>query len=68
VMNGSRLVMDAPPAQVFTHAEELMNMGLSIPQVTQVFLHLQKMGVDVKSVYTIDQAVAQLKRLKGGTL
>ncbi len=66
VMNGSRLAMDGTPDEVFTHAEELIEMGLSIPQVTQVFLHLKKMGLDVQSVYTIDQAVAVLKRLKGG--
>ena len=66
VMNGAKLAMDAPPAEVFTHAGELVEMGLSIPQVTEVFLHLQKLGVDVKNVYTIDQAVAELKRLKGG--
>ena len=68
VMNGSRLAMDAAPAEVFTHAEALVEMGLSIPQVTQVFLHLQKMGVDVKNVYTIDQAVSRLKQLKGGNM
>ncbi|MDD5863270.1 MAG: energy-coupling factor transporter ATPase [Firmicutes bacterium] len=66
VMNGSRLAMDAPPAEVFTHAQELVEMGLSIPQVTQVFLALRKRGLDVKNVYTIDQAVAELNRLKGG--
>ena len=66
VMNGSKLVMDAPPAEVFAHAQELLQMGLNIPQVTQVFLHLQKLGVDVKNVYTIEQAVSELKRLKGG--
>ena len=66
VMNGSRLAMDGSPKEVFTHAQELLDMGLSIPQVTQVFLKLQEMGVDVESVYTIDQAVAALKRLKGG--
>ena len=66
VMNGSQLAMDATPAEVFTHAEELVDMGLNIPQVTQVFLHLPRLGVDVKNVYTIDQAVAALKRIKGG--
>jgi len=66
VMNGSKLAMDAPPAQVFDRAGELKDMGLSIPQVTEVFLGLQQLGVDVKNVYTIDQAVAELKRLKGG--
>ena len=66
VMNGSKLAMDGTPAEVFTHAEELVEMGLSIPQVTQVFLHLRKMGLDVNNVYTIDQAVAELKRIRGG--
>ncbi len=66
VMNGSKLAMDAPPAQVFTHAEELTQMGLNIPQVTQVFLALKKLGLDVKNVYTIDQAAAEIRRLKGG--
>ena len=67
VMNGSKLAMDGTPAEVFAHAEELIAMGLNIPQVTQIFLHLQKMGLDVPSVYTLDQAVDALKQLKGGT-
>ena len=66
VMNGSRLVVDGTPEQVFSRAEELVAMGLSIPQVTQVFMHLRRMGVDVENVYTISQAVRVLKSLKGG--
>ncbi len=66
VMNGSKLAMDGPPQEIFSHAQELLDMGLSIPQVTQVFLHLQKMGLDVKNVYTIEQAVAECKRIRGG--
>lgn len=66
VMNGSRLAMDGTPAEVFTRAEELVQMGLSIPQVTQVFIHLRAMGVNVDNVYTIAQAVEQIKKLKGG--
>ena len=68
VMNGSKLAFDSTPADVFTHAEELVDMGLSIPQVTQVFLHLRKMGLEVNNVYTIDQAVAELKRIRGGAV
>ena len=66
VLNGSHLAMDATPAEVFTHAEELVEMGLSIPQVTQVFLHLRKMGADVPNVYTIAQAVEVMKQIRGG--
>ena len=68
VMNGSRLAMDATPAEVFTHAEKLVEMGLNIPQVTQVFLELRKLGLAVENVYTIDQAVAVLKKIRGGAV
>ena len=66
VLNGSKLAMDGTPDEVFSRARELLDMGLSIPQVTQVFLQLQQMGLDVPSVYTLDQAVAALKKLRGG--
>lgn len=66
VLNGSHLAMDAAPAEVFTHAQELLEMGLSIPQVTQIFLYLREKGLDVANVYTIEQAVAELKRIRGG--
>ncbi len=66
VMNGSKLAMDGTPAEVFEHAEELVEMGLNIPQVTRVFLELKNMGLDVPSVYTLDQAVDALTALKGG--
>ena len=65
VLNGSHIAMDGTPEEVFRRAEELQTMGLNIPQVTQVFLHLKAMGVDVPNVYTIDQAVAAVKALKG---
>ena len=66
VMNGSRLAMDGTPAEVFARAEELVAMGLNIPQVTRVFLELKNMGLDVEPVYTIEQAVASLNTIKGG--
>ena len=46
--------------------QELLEMGLDIPEVTRVFLKLQQLGLPVNQVYTIQQAVAELKRLKGG--
>lgn len=66
VMNGSRLAYDASPAEVFSHAEDLLQIGLSIPQVTQVFLHLRHMGLEVPNVYTTEQAAAQIRKLLGG--
>ena len=66
VMNGSKLAMDGTPSEVFSRAQELLAMGLNIPQVTQVFLELKKLRLDVKSVYTMEQAVAEIVRLRGG--
>lgn len=66
VLYGSHLVMDDAPANVFVHAQELVDMGLNIPRVTQIFLDLRKKGLDVPNVYTIEQAVDTLIRLKEG--
>ena len=66
VLNGSKLAMQGPPVEVFAHAEQLKQMGLSIPQVTQIFLHLRDLGLKVDNVYTIDQAIKVLKQLKEG--
>ena len=68
VMNGSRLAMDGTPNEVFLRANELVEMGLDIPQVTRVFLRLQELGLPVEPVYSIEQAVAALKKLKGGSV
>ena len=67
VLNGSRLAMDGTPTEVFAHAKELVSIGLDIPQVTQVFLHLRELGINVPNVYTIEQAVAALKAVRGGS-
>ena len=66
VMNGSHLAMDGTPGEVFTRAEELLEMGLDIPELTHVFLQLKKLGLPVAPVYTVEQAVAALTALKGG--
>ena len=66
VMCDAHLAMDGTPQEVFNHAQELLEMGLDIPEITRVFLKLQQMGLPVNQVYTMDQAVAELKRLKGG--
>jgi len=66
VMSGSHLVMDGTPREVFARAEELLAMGLDIPDITRLFMRLKEMGLPVEPVYTVEQAVSQLKALKGG--
>ena len=66
VMNGSHLAMDGTPDQVFSRAEELVEMGLDIPEVTRVFLRLRELGLPVSPVYDLEQAARVLKSLKEG--
>ena len=66
VLCGSKIAMDGPPTEVFTRADELLEMGLDIPDITRVFLRLKQMGLNVEPVYTMEQAVATIKKLKEG--
>ena len=66
VMSDAHLAMDGTPKEVFSHAQQLLDMGLDIPEVTRVFLQLQQLGIPVEQVFTLEQAVAELQRVKGG--
>ena len=67
VMDHGHILMDGTPAEVFARADELIAAGLDVPQVTRVFLELQHRGLSVDpSVYTVEQAAAQLRAMKGG--
>ena len=68
VLREGENVMCAPPGEVFSHAEELRAIGLSVPQVTELFLRLRALGLPVNpAVYTVPQALAQLLSMKEGT-
>ena len=68
VMNHGQNVMNGTPTEVFSHAEELVEMGLAIPKMTQLFLALKRRGVPVDtSVFSVEQARQALRPLlKGG--
>ena len=67
VLNEGEIAYLAPPAEVFSHAAELQKIGLTVPQVTQLFLRLRELGLDVDpATYTLDDALQQLRALKGG--
>ena len=67
VMNGSRLAYYDTVKNVFSHADELLSMGLDIPQITQLFLKLKNAGYNVRTdVYTLDEAEKELLKLLKG--
>lgn len=65
VLNGAALAMDGTPETVFQQAQRLIDMGLDIPEITRVFMQLQQLGLDVPQVYSVEQAIAVLTKLKG---
>ncbi len=68
VMNESRLAYYDTVDAVFSHSEELKNMGLNIPVITSLFLKLKEKGYSVNTdVYTLEKARDEiLFLLKGG--
>ena len=67
VMDHGSVAMTGSPREVFAHADELIGMGLDVPQMTHVFMRLRQMGIDVDpSVYTVEQAKEVLLSMKGG--
>lgn len=70
VMDAGRVAMYDTTEAVFARAPELLAMGLSVPEVTKIFLKLKEMGVDVPTdVYTVPYAVKTLlaaRAAKGG--
>ena len=54
VFSHGHLAMDGTPAEVFSRAEELKGMGLTVPAATEIALALRERGIELpESVYTI---------------
>lgn len=61
VMNSGTIVMDDTPVNVFRHEEELMAIGLEVPQVTRLCRKLADMGLEVnRDCITVDEAFDNL--------
>ena len=63
VMSHAKLAMYDTVEKVFGHAQELLELGLSVPQVTQIFLKLRQMGLDIPTdVSTMPYAVKTIQK------
>ncbi|MDY3832118.1 MAG: energy-coupling factor transporter ATPase, partial [Candidatus Ventricola sp.] len=55
------------PAEVFAQAERLRAIGLTVPEVTSLFLRLRELGLPVDpATYTLEDALRQLSALRKG--
>ena len=67
VLSRAKIAMYDTVEKVFARAPELLELGLSVPQVTQIFLRLKEMGLDIATdVYTIPYAVKTIRKALQG--
>lgn len=64
VMNKGRVAMFDTTPNIFARADELEKMGLTVPQITKVFMGLKAKGYDVDSgIYSVDDGVDAILQL-----
>ena len=57
VLQAGKLAMLDTTANIFARAQELVSYGLSVPEVTKIFLQLREMGLEIPvDVYTVKYA------------
>ena len=65
VMEDGRLVMVGTPREIFTRVDELKELGLDVPQMTELASELRKEGIDIPAdVLTVEEMVNHLCQLK----
>ena len=66
VFSHGRIVMDGSAREVFSRAEELVEIGLDVPHATELALALKKQGLPLpEGIYTHEQLLSSLLELKG---
>ena len=64
VMEGGKVCMDDTPGNIFTRRDELLKLGLDVPQVTELMHRLREKGADVREdIIYPDECVEELSRL-----
>ena len=62
VMDKGKLVMSGKPKEIFSKVEEIKEIGLEVPQVTELGYLLKKSGLDIDDgILTIDELVEKVK-------
>ena len=66
VFSHGRIVMDGSAREVFSRAQELVEIGLDVPHATELAMELKKQGLPLpEGIYTHEQLLSSLLELKG---
>lgn len=69
VMNDAKVDLMGTVDEIFENSTHLQEIGLSVPQITEVFIKLREKGYPVsEKVYTVEQGYNELKRLFEGSV
>lgn len=64
VMNGGKVCMDGTPREVFTNAELLKSIGLTVPKPLELAEELRKSGVDIGGIpLTPEEFTEEFKKI-----
>ncbi len=64
VLNRGEAVMSGTPSEIFSRGEELLTMGLDIPQVTKICNRLNDAGYPIKrGIYKVSEAVSAISEI-----
>ena len=67
VMDDGNIVLDGTPKAVFKNVEKLKEIGLDVPQVTELSYELRKIGIEISDdVLTVDECYDEIVKLLGG--
>ena len=65
VMNRGKVAMFGTVPEVYSRGDELKEMGLNVPEITDIFIKLNKMGIPCRTdIFTVQQGVDEFRRLK----
>lgn len=66
VMDKGRIIMDDVPQKIFSQVDRMNEVGLDVPQVTQLAYELRKEGIDISlEVLTEEDVLKEIERLIG---
>ncbi len=67
VLDHGKVAMDGTPEEVFSRGRELRQMGLAVPEMTELADKLRDMGVPLEdTVYTVEQMLSALLKMERG--
>ena len=65
VIDSGKATMEGTPREVFSQVEKMKEIGLDVPQVTELAYELKKSGIDISTeILNVDEMVDALCQLK----